>query len=298
MRRLISSVMMRLYFAVNLTRCYIYIPWAFFTTTIAYGMGDIGWNWRMLPTLIAQFLALVSGFIFNDAEDYKDDARDLAKGKRNVVSSHQLDLSAAYIIAVISAAGSLAVSSLVDVRLFIPIVIILLILFVYSYRRVRLKAIPIIDVTSHGIVGGLLFLAAAWPSLGNSVWSRAGVLTIIAFTIRSAVSQLAHQVKDIDIDRESGFKTTAVLLGKNLGYVVIGCLLVLLVGLMALVVVILDVIPVVLLMYGFVTIGTYLIVSQSIQGRLDIGPDWILWCSLQVGGLAAIVLWFESLNKP
>ncbi len=81
----------------------------------------------------------------------------------------------------------------------------------YSWRAVRLKAYPLVDVVSHSLMlGGLLVLAGSSLYAQHVVdgWYVAGAAA--AF---SAYGQLYNQLRDFEADQLAGLRNTAGILG-------------------------------------------------------------------------------------
>ena len=104
--------------------------------------------------------------------------------------------------------------------------------FFYSWRRVRLKAIPLADLLSHGLMlAALQFLCAytAFPTAGRP-W-LAPCLFVFAISL---YCQLFNQLRDLDGDRQAGVNHTAARIGPRATYILM--ILLLVVGLALLVV--------------------------------------------------------------
>ena len=85
--------------------------------------------------------------------------------------------------------------------------------FLYSWRGVRLKALPVVDVVSHLLMlSSLLFLAGYYAyddRPGAVLWAVTGV------GFFSAYGQLYNQLRDYDMDRTAGLRNTALFLGQH-----------------------------------------------------------------------------------
>lgn len=102
-------------------------------------------------------------------------------------------------------------------------VLTLLLGWLYSWRRVRLKAWPVVDVVSHALMLSALLVLAGYyacaPGLGRAGWVALGAGLI------SAYGQLYNQMRDYDTDRAAGLRNTAALLGRRAARgVMFGCL--------------------------------------------------------------------------
>lgn len=196
----------------RLTRFNEYVAFVAITTLLgaAANRGSLGWP--LVGVLAANWLAVGFAFMINDVEDAPDDARDPAKAQRNPISagilsartgrvwSYRVAGMAAILFATLGP-GPLAAGSAC-----------LLLGFLYSWRPIRLKAIPIIDLLSHAaMLAGLQFLAAYWifadAAPGRWVFPA---LMILAFSL---YGQLFNELRDLEGDLQAGVTHTASYLG-------------------------------------------------------------------------------------
>ncbi len=175
---------------------------------------------RVLAVLAANLLAVTVAFMLNDIEDADDDARDALRGSRNAVTCGEIaprdGLLAAGAIALLAlllyaAAGraALGVGALT-----------LVLSGLYSWRGVRLKALPIVDVLAHLLMLSALLFLAGYLTHGSHparVWTVAAGVGLI-----SAYGQLYNQLRDYDQDSAAGLHNTAHLLGPRRARIAMG----------------------------------------------------------------------------
>lgn len=176
----------------------------------AYGTVD----WRLAVVLLANELAVGFAFMINDVEDAADDALDPAKVNRNPVSAGILAPRAAYIASFIVAALSAALFATLGRWPFIVGMTCLVIAFLYSWRPVRLKAIPFVDLVSHAFMLAGLQMIASYVTFATVLgprfyWPLAMVLAI------SAYGELYNELRDLDGDLKAGVTHTASRLGAD-----------------------------------------------------------------------------------
>jgi 4-hydroxybenzoate polyprenyltransferase len=169
-------------------------------------------DWRILAVTIANNLVVAYAFMINDIEDAPDDARDPARAARNPVCCDEVSPGVGW-------AASIGVA-LVALLLFIipgrPLLAAvgafsLALSHFYSWKPVRLKAWPVLDVISHALMlAGLLVLAGylTYDNAPGPVW-----LVIGAAFCGSAYGQLYNQLRDFDMDKAAGLHNTAVTVG-------------------------------------------------------------------------------------
>ena len=177
-------------------------------------------NWNFLLIILANFLTICFAFMINDIEDAEEDAQDIHKAKRNPISNKSLTKKEGYfyttIVGVIGFLIYLWYSFqnknitvlLVGISLFV-------VNFLYSWRKVRLKGIPIIDVLAHMyMLSGGLFLAAYFSQKQDL--SQIGLSIFLLLSIASAYGQLDNETRDYENDVRTHMKTTATVLGLKL----------------------------------------------------------------------------------
>lgn len=187
--------------------------WQVIVTTLmgaAAGHGRLGWP--LVVLLVANWLAVGFAFMINDVEDAPDDARDPAKARRNPVSAGDLSLRDARLASYAVAAGAAAAYALLGLWPFALGLACLVLGQLYSWRRVRLKQLPILDLASHSLMlAGLQFLAAVYV-----FGTPQGTRWLYPFATLVAISmygELHNEVRDREGDLKAGLEHTANLVG-------------------------------------------------------------------------------------
>jgi lycopene elongase/hydratase (dihydrobisanhydrobacterioruberin-forming) len=171
-------------------------------------------DWRIVPVVLANILAMSFAFMINDVADAPDDALNPAKRQRNPVSNGTLTQREGYLISWVTYALALALYALSGVWALLVGVATLVLCYLYSAHPFRLKARPITDVVSHVLMlSGLLIMSGffAYDASPGIAW-----LVVVAAILFSAYGQFYNQVEDYEVDKAAGLKNTVVLLGKNL----------------------------------------------------------------------------------
>lgn len=197
---------------VRLARCREYLCSVVVTTLLGASAGQGSLGWLLIVVLVANWLAVAFAFMINDVEDAPDDALNPAKADRNPVSAGDLSVhsgrAASFAVAILSAALYMLLGLWPSVMGMASLVIG----FLYSWRRVRLKTIPIADLISHGMMlAGLQFLAAYFtfaPRLAGG-WASPFAFVVVI----SMYGQLFNELRDLDGDRMAGLTHTASLCG-------------------------------------------------------------------------------------
>ncbi len=170
-------------------------------------------EWHLAAVTVGNLLAVTFAFMVNDIEDAPDDARNPARGAHNAVACGEISPQAGWIAS--GLVGSLALLLFASVNRETGAAggLTLLLGLLYSWRRVRLKARPIVDLLSHVLMlSSLLFLAGYFvydSAPGRAWWAAVGVGLI------SAYGQLYNQLRDYDMDRAARLHNTASILGRR-----------------------------------------------------------------------------------
>lgn len=203
---------------INLSRYREYTTTVIITTLLGFlatGLRfDSGYIPRMFAILLANLLAVAFTFMINDVEDAPDDARDRSKAVRNPVSAKYISANVSYV-----ASGSVALLSLIifnfagRIPFFLGISTITL-GFLYSWKLIRLKNIPVFDLISHGLMlAGLQLLCAYYAFVPFSGFHTAWLLPFLFVTAISIRGQFVNQIRDFECDKKAGLKNTSAIVG-------------------------------------------------------------------------------------
>ena len=193
------------------------------TTLLGANVGGARPGVRLMIVLMANLLAVVFAFMINDVEDAPDDALTSAKAARNPVSAGRLSPRAGYVASFAVALGGLALYAALGGW---PLALGGLCLglgVLYSWRRVRLKAIPVADLLSHALMLAALQFLCAYTAFqpGGRPW-----LTSCLFVVAiSMYGQLLNQLRDLDGDRQAGVNHTVARTGRRAAHVLMVALL-------------------------------------------------------------------------
>lgn len=173
----------------------------------------LSFDHRLPAVLLANMLAVTCAFMVNDVEDAPDDARDPARAACNPVACGELSPREGWIAATLTGTLALALYGTLSLGGLIAGTLTVALAYLYSWRGVRLKAWPVVDVVAHVLLlSALLFLAGyfAYDDAPGNVW-----LVALGVALVSAYGQLYNQVRDYDMDRAAGLHNTASLLGRR-----------------------------------------------------------------------------------
>jgi 4-hydroxybenzoate polyprenyltransferase len=213
-----------------LARLEAYMPVCFLSTMVGLNIAGGSHNLASLFIIgLTNMFAMASTCAFNDAEDAPEDK--LARSTRNIIALGKASKSTGYIVAVGSGIISLSLAIIAGGTVFLIIAALIVIAFLYSWRPVRLKAMPFWDLSTHAIMGGLMFLSSAWSY--GIFWDGHVLSVCLIFSLGICLALLAHQLYDYEDDIAAKITTTVVVLGKRTTYWIKGGIYFLIVCLLA-----------------------------------------------------------------
>lgn len=199
------------------------IPLTLLGSLLAVYLNKISLDWRLFAIIAANIIAVSCGFMINDIEDAPDDARDPDRAARNPIASGEVPVSMGYRTYYILTAFALFLYFLSGIIILLISLIMMVLSHLYSWRPVRLKALPIVDILSHSVLlGGFLAISGYLAYSGNpgKAW-----WVIASATFGSVYGQFYNQLRDYDMDKAAGLYNTAIMLGpantKRIMYVTI-----------------------------------------------------------------------------
>jgi len=209
---------------VRLTRYKEYLAFVVVTSLLGAAAGNGVFGLKLLAVLLANWLAVGFSFMINDVEDARDDALNPKKAMRNPVSAGMMSekdgTKAAFAVALMAGAIYLTLGFAAALTGWICLGTG----FLYSWKKIRLKSIPVLDILSHGfMLAGLQFLAAVYAFSPERV---SGWWTLLIFV--SAISmygQMFNEVRDYECDLKAGVTHTASVIGKRAATLVMGIFL-------------------------------------------------------------------------
>ena len=174
---------------------------------------DVELDWRLIIVLLANLASMAYAFMINDIEDAEDDAHEAERGDRNPITTGELSKLAGWLAAFGMAVVALVGYALAGLYPLLAGTLILVLAHFYSWKPVRLKGLPLVDILSHALFLSMLLYLAAFFIYSTDL----GILWVLAIGtfLISAYGQLYNQVRDYAADRAAGLKNTASVLGKT-----------------------------------------------------------------------------------
>lgn len=180
--------------------------------TVAIGVVNI----NVILGYFVNLFILAYAFVINDYEDADDDAKDPKKVMRNPISAGRISKKEGFLLVAIT--GWVTVGLSFVTLNWISVIIALsgvLVGHLYSWKVIRFKSIPVLDILSHiyalAIVQVLYFISLPDAKVSLGSW-----LIMIGVGIFSAGGCFYNQYRDYQVDRDTNIKNTASLLPKKI----------------------------------------------------------------------------------
>ena len=210
---------------VMLTRWKEHILFVTVTTLLGVRFADQTVDSRLLLVWAANLLAVTFAFMVNDIEDAPDDALNPAKRARNPIAAGSLLPSQGYVASFLTAMAAALLYSFLNITVFRLGIACLVLGILYSWRPLRLKAIPLADIVSHSLLLAGLQLLCAYFTFASRGDIAQWLPPFVFVTAISAYGQLFNEVRDLDFDRKARLKHTASVLGPRIAQLLMICAL-------------------------------------------------------------------------
>jgi 4-hydroxybenzoate polyprenyltransferase len=178
----------------------------------------VGFNVKLIDIALATITSLfiqLYAFIVNDCEDAEDDTLDLKKALRNPISAQYITYSQGIKILQITAIVPLLISLLVlGIPSFLIVVSALLVGHLYSWKKVRFKSMPLLDVLSHSYALSM-YQVILFMSLKGAQIDISTILIALGAAIFSMGGCFYNQVRDYEVDVKSNLNNTSIFLGSK-----------------------------------------------------------------------------------
>ena len=189
----------------------LFNPFLIFFIIFLISPNDI-FSYKTIIVFLANLFLTFFTYTINDVEDSDDDYNDKKKKERNPISNGDLSKKHGYLISFLLFFAGLSLFLLLGYLVFLFGLLFGLIAFFYSWKPVRLKSIPVLDIISHVICLGILQFSTTYLTFRPLDFRMLPFLLIIApFSIAAEIS---HELADFEIDRKTKIKNTVQKFGK------------------------------------------------------------------------------------
>ena len=210
---------------ITLTRWKEHVLFVTVTTLLGVQFAGEALDARLFLVLTANWLAVAFAFMINDVEDAPDDALNPAKQARNPIAARTLSPLQGYAASTLAALAAASVYAFLNPTAFRLGIACLVLGVLYSWRPVRLKRIPLIDIVSHSLLLAGLQLLCAYFAFAPQGDVRRWLPPFVFVTAISAYGQLFNEVRDLDFDRKACLTHTAAVFGPRIAQLLMVCAL-------------------------------------------------------------------------
>jgi 4-hydroxybenzoate polyprenyltransferase len=198
---------------IRLSRYREFLWFVLITTLLGVASSDGVFGVRMVTVLLANWLAVAFMFMINDVEDAPDDALCPHKAARNPIVSGMLSHRSGWWASVLVGLLAGFLYLLLGLGPAVWGWIGLILGYLYSWKKIRLKNFPVVDVLSHSMMlAGCQFLTALHTFSPGGLywwWPFPFCMTVSI----SMYGELFNELRDFHKDREAGLTHTALLVG-------------------------------------------------------------------------------------
>jgi len=159
-------------------------------------------------------------YLVNNIYDIESDRLNPYKRNKNPLAKGEISVNEAMKIALILFAFDCVILMLFCIYLEIINYLILLALGVlYSVPPVRFKEKPLLDLISHSLFFGVLLVTQGYFAYSTNKFICPEILFCVI--LASIYLELRNEVEDFDYDKKASYKTTSVILGKNMSLIIV-----------------------------------------------------------------------------
>ncbi|UCE29281.1 MAG: UbiA family prenyltransferase [Candidatus Bathyarchaeota archaeon] len=204
---------MRMRLLARLTRIRAYLLTLFLIVALIFLISPQSlFSFRTAVVFFANLFMTAFVYAFNDVEDAADDYVSLEKRRRNPIANGELSRTQGYLISFLLLLIGFFLLSIISPSVFFFGLILALVGFFYSWKPVRLKSVPFVDLISHVICLGALQFFIAYLAF------RPLDLFVIPFLMMilppSLMVEILFELRDFSVDRKSNITNTIQRFGK------------------------------------------------------------------------------------
>ncbi|MCW4048993.1 MAG: UbiA prenyltransferase family protein [Candidatus Bathyarchaeota archaeon] len=162
---------------------------------------------------VANLFLTAFGYAINDVEDADDDYHDPEKRERNPVSSNKLTKTQSYLFCFLLLFVGLALLYTINTMVFLLGIVNAFVGFIYSWKPIRLKSKPILDLVSHVIFLGVMQFLIIYLSFRQlDLFIVPFLMIIVPF---SMMNEMFGEVLDYEVDKKTKITNTIQRYEKN-----------------------------------------------------------------------------------
>lgn len=161
---------------------------------------------RTVIVFLANLFLTAFVYAFNDVEDAADDYRILEKRKRNPIANGDLTRTQGYLISFLLLLIGLFLLLIISPLVFFLGLVLALVGFFYSWKPVRFKSMPFIDLISHVICLGVLQFFVTYLTFRSfDLFVIPFLMIIIPFSL---MVEIFFELRDSNVDKKTNIRNT------------------------------------------------------------------------------------------
>ena len=170
-------------------------------------------SYKTIAIFFANLFLTAFVYMFNDLEDAEDDYHDLNKRKRNPIASGEIEKIPSYFLNFFLLFIGLSLLTFINYSVFILGIILAIVGFFYSWKPLRLKSKPIVDLISHVIsLGVLQFFITYLAFRSLDLFVIPFLMVIIPFSV---INEILHEYQDFEIDKKTNINNSVQKFDKS-----------------------------------------------------------------------------------
>jgi len=152
-------------------------------------------------------------YAFNDVEDAADDYYILEKRKRNPIANGDLTKTQGYLISFLLLLIGLFLLLIISPLVFFFGLALALVGFFYSWKPVRFKSMPFIDLVSHVICLGVLQFFITYLAFRSfDLFLIPFLMIIVPFSL---MVEIFFELRDFNVDKKTNIRNTIQRFGRS-----------------------------------------------------------------------------------
>jgi 4-hydroxybenzoate polyprenyltransferase len=184
---------------------YLHVLLLIFPLVFLISPDDV-FSYKTIIIFLANLFLTAFGYMYNDLEDAEDDYHDLDKRKRNPISSGEITRNQSYLSNLLVLSAGLLMLAFISPLVFSLGVVFAFIGVFYSWKPLRLKSRPVLDLVSHVLFLGVLQFLITFTAFRPLALSIIPFLMIIIHF--SMMNEIIHELIDFDVDKRTEINNT------------------------------------------------------------------------------------------
>jgi len=169
-------------------------------------------TYKTILIFFASFFLTTFIYSINDVEDAEDDHHNIKKRKRNPIANGELTKKQGYLFSFFLPFMGLLLLLAISRLIFLIGFILTSIGFLYSWKPIRLKSVPVMDVISHVICLGALQFSITYLAFRS--FDLLFISFLMIFVPYSFAACIFQQLRDFEVDKKAKINNTVQKLGK------------------------------------------------------------------------------------